>query len=153
MTFANLLELTVRGWLQLKVIFCIILINIELLRDCYYKCIFKTLDISFCRWFIRKMKLNFHKNNNIGITCQKPNSDHGLTSLETILVWMFILTSGYIKFEKISDKVLMKIKKANGLRERYNRNLIMRVPCLRFLWITNSSDHRRVWTANLLHTK
>ena len=52
--------------------------------------------------------------------------------------------SGYIKFEKISDKVLMKIKKANGLRERYNRNLITRVPCLRFLWIKNSSDHRRV---------
>ena len=27
------------------------------------------------------------------------------------------------------------------------------VSCLRFIWITNSSDHRRVWTANLLHTK
>ena len=25
--------------------------------------------------------------------------------------------------------------------------------CLRFIWITNSSDHRRVLTANLLHTK
>ena len=23
----------------------------------------------------------------------------------------------------------------------------------RFIWITNSSDHRRVWTTNLLHTK
>ena len=27
------------------------------------------------------------------------------------------------------------------------------VSCSRFIWITNSSDHRRVWTANLLHTK
>ena len=27
------------------------------------------------------------------------------------------------------------------------------VSCPRFIWITNSSDHRRVWTANLLHTK
>ena len=27
------------------------------------------------------------------------------------------------------------------------------VPCSRFVWITNSSDHRRVWTANLLHTR
>ena len=27
------------------------------------------------------------------------------------------------------------------------------VPCSRFIWITNSSNHRRVWTANLLHTK
>ena len=25
--------------------------------------------------------------------------------------------------------------------------------CPRFIWITNSSDHRRVWTENLLHTK
>ena len=25
--------------------------------------------------------------------------------------------------------------------------------CSRFIWITNSSDHRRVWTAYLLHTK
>ena len=27
------------------------------------------------------------------------------------------------------------------------------VSCSRFIWITNSSDHRRVWTPNLLHTK
>ena len=27
------------------------------------------------------------------------------------------------------------------------------VPCSRFVWIANSSDHRRIWTANLLHTK
>ena len=27
------------------------------------------------------------------------------------------------------------------------------VSCSRFIWVTNSSDHRRVWTANLLHTK
>ena len=27
------------------------------------------------------------------------------------------------------------------------------VSCSRFIWITNSSDHGRVWTANLLHTK
>ena len=27
------------------------------------------------------------------------------------------------------------------------------VSCSRFIWITNSSHHRRVWTANLLHTK
>ena len=27
------------------------------------------------------------------------------------------------------------------------------VLCSRFIWITNSSDHRRVWTASLLHTK
>ena len=27
------------------------------------------------------------------------------------------------------------------------------VTCSRFIWITNSSDWRRVWTANLLHTK
>ena len=27
------------------------------------------------------------------------------------------------------------------------------VSCSRFVWITNSSDHRRVWTANLLHTR
>ena len=27
------------------------------------------------------------------------------------------------------------------------------VPCSRFIWITYSSDHRRVWTANLLHIK
>ena len=27
------------------------------------------------------------------------------------------------------------------------------VSCSRFIWITNSSDHRRVCTANLLHTK
>ena len=25
------------------------------------------------------------------------------------------------------------------------------VPCLIFLWITNSSDHKRVWTTNLWH--
>ena len=25
--------------------------------------------------------------------------------------------------------------------------------CSIFIWITNSYDHRRVWTANLLHTK
>ena len=28
-----------------------------------------------------------------------------------------------------------------------------RVSCSRFIWITNSSDHRRIWTANLLHTR
>ena len=27
------------------------------------------------------------------------------------------------------------------------------VSCSRLIWITNSNDHRRVWTANLLHTK
>ena len=27
------------------------------------------------------------------------------------------------------------------------------VSCLWFIWITNSSDHKRVWTVNLLHTK
>ena len=27
------------------------------------------------------------------------------------------------------------------------------VLCSRFIWITNSSNHRRVWTANLLHIK
>ena len=30
--------------------------------------------------------------------------------------------------------------------------LTMVVLCSRFGWITNSSNHRRVWTANLLHT-
>ena len=29
----------------------------------------------------------------------------------------------------------------------------MVVSCSKFIWITNSSDHRRVWTANLLQTK
>lgn len=27
------------------------------------------------------------------------------------------------------------------------------VPCSRIIWITKSSDHSRVWTANLLHMK
>ena len=27
------------------------------------------------------------------------------------------------------------------------------VSCSIFIWITNSSDHRSVWTSNLLHTK
>ena len=27
------------------------------------------------------------------------------------------------------------------------------VLCSRFIWVTNSNDHRRVWIANLLHTK
>ena len=29
----------------------------------------------------------------------------------------------------------------------------MMVSCSRFIWIRNSSDHRKVWIANLLHTK
>ena len=31
--------------------------------------------------------------------------------------------------------------------------LTVMVSCSRFIGITNSSDHRKVWTANLLHTK
>ena len=27
------------------------------------------------------------------------------------------------------------------------------VPCSKFIWITNSSDHRRFWTTTLLYTK
>ena len=26
------------------------------------------------------------------------------------------------------------------------------VSCTRFIWITNTSDHKRIWTPNLLHT-
>ena len=32
-------------------------------------------------------------------------------------------------------------------------SVIAMVPFSRFIWITNSSDHRRVWTSNLLQTK
>ena len=50
------------------------------------------------------------------------------------------LSSNYINFEDTSF----------GSKRSF---LIAMVSCSRFIWITNSSDHRKVWTVNLLHTK
>ena len=36
------------------------------------------------------------------------------------------------------------------LRDKFQTVMVQ---CSRFIWITNSSNHRRVWTENLLHTK
>ena len=37
------------------------------------------------------------------------------------------------------------------IRKVFCKQFVM-VSCSRFIWITNPSDHRRVWTENLLHT-
>ena len=41
--------------------------------------------------------------------------------------------------------------KFEGLYEDFYEDVM--VSCSRFVWITNSSDHRKIRTANLLHTK
>ena len=69
-----------------------------------------------------------------------------------------------IKFIQVTEKIQVStLYFADNEKQKFMKKwkrskfhyglIIAMVSCSRIIWITNSSDHRRVWTANLLHTR
>ena len=59
----------------------------------------------------------------------------------------------HMKTSEAANLVLQWIFVLNSVHFNKKKYLTAMVSCSRFFWITNSSDYRRVWTANVLHSK
>ena len=56
-------------------------------------------------------------------------------------------------FERALNTLLVLFQKIVDFFSKNDFTVPARVSCSRFIWVINSSDHRRVSAANLLHTK